>query len=210
MRSFGLWPARQGLIAVALDKHGRQARPIAARRTDAARCAMLDYLASLPAADIVVAHALLDSDLPPHCFDHVLRDRDRTVWIAPAELAEAIAAAAGQRAVGVTSAPLTVARPRLRTCERSFTRATSRPGSSPLRAPIAARHSQWERRQGPNPRRAPLIAERSSNLRGSAPIARTSTRLIDEVRARLGATALTLLTPASFPNARCAKGETIT
>lgn len=98
MRSFGLWPAPKRLVAVGLDDRGRQARPIAARRTDAARHAMLDYLASLPAADIVVAQALLDSDLAPQCFGDVLRSRDRTVWIAPAQLAEAIAAAAGQRA----------------------------------------------------------------------------------------------------------------
>lgn len=69
-----------------------------AMRTALARRAMLDFFASLPALDIVLAETVLDADLTPESFADVLRVPNRTVWIAPAAMVAAIGAAAGQRA----------------------------------------------------------------------------------------------------------------
>jgi hypothetical protein len=97
-RCFGLWPTAVRLIAVALDAHARPGRPIVVQRTALARRAMLDFFASLPEVDIVLADNAFDGDLRRDSFDDVLRAPNHRVWLAPAALAEAISSAAGQRA----------------------------------------------------------------------------------------------------------------
>lgn len=127
MRSAGLWPTPRHLVAVGLDERGRAARPLVAMRTALARRAMLDFLASLPVVDLVLAETLLDADLTPESFADVLQAHDGTVWIAPAALAEAICVAAGQRASpGKLAAVLArlPAIPRLRRELRRLTRQT--------------------------------------------------------------------------------------
>lgn len=95
IRRFGLWPTPRHLVAVALDGGGRLSRPLLARRSEEARRAMLDFFASLAELEIVLAHSVLDSDLPIETLDAILRRPTRTVWVAPDPLAEAIAKAAG-------------------------------------------------------------------------------------------------------------------
>jgi hypothetical protein len=127
MRSVGLWPTARHLLAVGLDERGRAARPLVAMRSALARQAMLDFFASLPVLDVVLAETVLGADLTPESFADVLHAHNRTVWIAPAALAEATCAAAGQRASPRNLAAILARLPAIPRLRRELRRLTRSP-----------------------------------------------------------------------------------